>query len=57
MKQLQDQNKKYKRQIKAMKRSPTDPTPEDSKSENESVNDAGDEFGGRNNKTKRRKSK
>jgi hypothetical protein len=59
LKQLQDQNKKYKRQIKAMKRSDTDTTPEDSKSENEdSVNDAGDEFGGRNNKaTKRRKTK
>jgi hypothetical protein len=59
MKQLQEQNHKYKRQIKAMKRNDTDPTPDEGKSDNdEPINDAGDEFGGRSNKaTKRRKTK
>ena len=58
VKQLRDLNEKYRRQIKAMQRrnSYSNPNP-DIHDNDMNVNDAGDEFGGRNNKERRRKYK
>ena len=59
VRQLQDQNSQYKRQIRALTRNDFNPTPNSGNSDNEhSVIDAGDTFGGRNNKAgKRRQNK
>ena len=53
MNQLAEQNKKYKRQIKALKRAP--PDDDEDKEDSESDTDAGDQFGGKAAKKKGKK--
>lgn len=57
MKQLQRQNKKYKRQIKSMKRKPSTNDDDDANKDDSNDDiDAGDEFGGRNSKKNKKSS-
>ena len=51
IKQITEQNKKYKRQIKALKRSKTPNNKNDANSDDDNA-DAGDQFGGKNSKKK-----
>ena len=55
MKQLKSQNSKYKRQIKALKRSSADNDDKVSDGEAEDGIDAGDQFGGKNSRKKKKK--
>ena len=59
LKQLTEQNNKYRRQIKALKRSQSkdDDKSDDGDDSNSSVTDAGDQFGGRASKRAAKKSK
>ena len=58
MKQLVKQNKKYKRQIKSLKRSTNDDgNNNDSTDDDDEDTDAGDQFGGKASKKKRKKVK
>ena len=57
MKQLVKQNKKYKQQIKSLKRSTTDNSNTDNSTNNDDEDaDAGDQFGGRTSKKRGRRS-